>query len=53
MLATQKIREMFQGDQSAKDKFVRGVYKVVSANNGNGLRSQWSQIHTEEPFPKY
>lgn len=53
MLATQKIREMFLKDNSAGEKFVRGVYKIVSSNNGNNIRSNWTQIHPDKEFPEY
>jgi raffinose/stachyose/melibiose transport system substrate-binding protein len=53
MLATQKIRAMFKDDKSAGDKFVRGVFKVVSTNNANGYRSDWARIHPDEPYPDF
>lgn len=53
MIATQKIREMFQDDKSASDKYVRGVFKVVSANNGNDTRANWARIHPDKEFPEY
>jgi raffinose/stachyose/melibiose transport system substrate-binding protein len=53
MLATQKIRQMYQNDNTASDKFVRGVFKIVSGNNGNGIRSDFQAIHPGKEFPEF
>lgn len=51
MLATQKIRELFLNDKSAKDKYIRGVYSSSSFNNGNNIRDYWQRVHPDKPFP--